>query len=309
MHHLSMMGLQAFRRVVEQQSFKNAGDSLGISGSAVSKLVAQLEENMGVRLLHRTTRSVTVTEAGNTFYKTTVNVLEEIDLAVETICANIDKPKGVLKVSVPTSFALMWLSERIPAFMARFSEVKLDLSLNDRYADLVEEGFDCAIRIATQMPDSGLFARRLGIVERVLVAAPSYLKRAPTVLSPADLTHHKCLIYTLSSTPNLWPFGSDSSPINVEVSGTFEVNNSVMLREVLVAGCGITLTPRFVVEDLLSSGQLVEVIPSFRSPPHVIYGVIAHKKYLPQKVRSFLDFVASEFAIGTPDSLNQCMPC
>lgn len=295
MSHPSLAALHAFRRVVEKQSFKKAADELGMTGGAVSKLVANLEEDLGVRLLHRTTRAVAVTEDGTLFYETAVRILQEMEIATEALRSNGGQPKGVLKVSVPTSFALMWLSKRLPDFVVRFPGVKLDLSLNDRFVDMVEEGYDCAVRIATDMPDSSLFARSLGKVERVLVAAPRYLRFAKPLNEPQDLVHHQCLVYSLSRTPNQWRFGQNAAQTTVDIASAHRVNNSVMLRDMLVAGCGITLTPDFVVRDLLESGQLVEALPAYRPAPHVIYGIIAHKRFVPQKVRAFLDFIASEY--------------
>jgi len=286
----SLNAMQAYRRVVELHSFSAAARSLDMTGGAVSKLVAQLEKDIGARLLNRTTRSVSVTEEGAGFYEAAVRVLDEVTAASEQARAKSSAPQGRLKVSVPTSFALMWLSKRVPAFLALAPRVQLDLALNDRFVDLVQEGYDCAIRIAPELPDSSLVARRLGSVDRLLVAAPKYLKRAPALERPEDLKAHDCLIYTQTASPNEWPLGGGT----VEVSGSYLANSSVMLRDALVAGCGVTLTPRFVVDDLLESGAVVEVLREYRAPPHQVYGVIAQQRYVARKVRLFLDFVAGE---------------
>lgn len=292
----SLHGIQAFRRVVELQSFGAAARSLDLTSGAVSKLVAQLEQDLGARLLNRTTRSVSVTEEGAAYYGAVVRVLDELDAAGEQARAKTATPSGTLRASVPSSFAMMWLAKRLPAFLTRHPQLKLDLSLNDRFVDLVEEGYDCAIRIATGLADSRLVARRLGTAQRVLVAAPSYLKRAPALRKPADLAAHDCLLYSETATPNEWPLGGTEQGRPVPVSGTYRVNNSVMLRDMLLAGRGITLTPRFVVDDLLAKGALAEVLRPYWPAPHEVYGVVAHQRYVAQKVRAFLEFVEREMA-------------
>ncbi|HSV52610.1 MAG TPA: LysR substrate-binding domain-containing protein [Burkholderiaceae bacterium] len=283
--------MQAFRRVVELHSFNAAARSLEMSGGAISKLVAQLEEDVGARLLNRTTRTVSVSEEGAAFYEAAVRILEEVEIASEQARSQSSVAQGRLKVAVPTSFALMWLSSRVPEFLARFPQVTLELALNDRFADLVQEGFDCALRITTQMPDSQLVARPLGTVERVIVAARSYLKNAPPLEKPEDLKAHDCLLYTQTASPNEWPLTGTAQGRPVEVRGSYRVNNSVMLRDALVAGQGVTLTPRFVVDDLLRSGALTEVLSAYRPQNHTLFGVVAHQRHVARKVRVFLDFI------------------
>jgi len=294
MPHPNLKAMHAFRRVVELHSFNAAARSLDLTGGAVSKLVAQLEEDIGVRLLNRTTRTVSVTEEGTGFYEAAVRVLDEIEAATEQARSKSSAPAGLLRVSVPTSFALMWLSKRVPDFLGRYPRLNLDLALNDRVVDLVQESFDCAIRIATQLPDSQLVARRLGRAERVLVASPQYLKHAPALDKPGDLKAHECLVYTQSAAPNAWPLGGTEDGRPVEVRGRYRVNNSIMLRDALVAGCGLTLTPHFVVADLLEDGTLVEVLRWHRAPAHNVYGVAAHQRRVAQKVRAFLDYIEEQ---------------
>ena len=222
----SLPAMQAFRRVVEQQSFGAAARSLEITGGAVSKLVAQLEHDLGVRLLHRTTRSVSVSAEGQAFYRDAVRILDEVDAAAEAVRSGAAAPGGRLRVSLPTSFALAWLAARLPAFMRAHPQIELDLALNDRYVDIVQEGFDCAIRIATHLPDSTLVARRLGVVQRLLVAAPSYLDVAPPLAKPQDLGLHACLVYSQDGGPAEWSL-QGAAPLRT--SGYCRVNNSVML--------------------------------------------------------------------------------
>lgn len=289
--------MQAFRRVVEQQSFGAAARSLDITGGAVSKLVAQLERDLGVRLLHRTTRSVSVSTEGQAFYRDAVRILDEVDAAAEAARSGAAEPGGRLRVSLPTSFALAWLAQRLPAFLHAHPQIEPDLVLDDRYVDIVQEGFDCAIRIATHLPDSTLVARRLGTVQRLLVAAPSYLEAAPPLAGPQDLGSHACLVYSQDGGPVEWPLAG-AAPLRT--GGWCRVNNSVMLRELLLAGMGLTLTADFVVGDLLATGRLVELLPAHRPAPHGVFGVVAHPRHVSRKVAAFLDFVGSELAPARP---------
>lgn len=297
-HNRNNMGLPtvhamtAFRRVVEARSFKAAAEGLGLSGGAVSKLVAQLEADLGTQLLNRTTRSVSLNEAGTQFYTTAVQMLDDLARATAQARADTRQPSGVLKVSVPTSFALMRLASRLPDFLVRYPDLQLQLNLDDRYVDLVEGGYDCALRIAARMPDSSLVARRLGTAQRVLVASSRYLLQSPALLRPSDLLGHNCLTQSATSSPALWSFsGTDGSDLVVEAAGSLRVNNSVLLRHALLSGCGISLTPRFVVEDLLESQQLVVALDDYPASALTVYGVVAHARYTPQKVKVFLDFV------------------
>jgi DNA-binding transcriptional LysR family regulator len=289
----SLPAMQAFRRVVELHSFGAAARSLQITGGAVSKLVAQLERDLGVRLLHRTTRSVSISSEGEMFYRDAVRILDEVDAAAEAVRGESSAPGGRLRVSLPTSFAIAWLAERLPGFMQAHPQIELDLVLNDRHVDIVQEGFDCAIRIATQLPDSTLVARRLGSVQRLLVASPAYLDVAPPLDQPQDLGTHACLVYSQDGGPVEWPLRG-TAPFRT--SGYVRANNSVMLRDLLLAGMGLTLTPHFVVADLLASGRLVELLPAHRPTAHGVFGVVAHPRHVSKKVAAFLDFVGNQLA-------------
>jgi len=291
MRRPSLPAMQAFRRVVELQSFGAAARSLEVTGGAVSKLVAQLEKDLGVRLLHRTTRSVSVSSQGAVYYQDAVRILDEVDAAAETVRGASAAPDGRLRVSLPTSFAIAWLASRLPAFMHACPQVELDLVLNDRYVDIVQEGFDCAIRIATLLPDSSLVARRLGKVQRLLVASPSYLDVAPPLRRPEDLSSHASLVYSQDGGPAEWPL-SGVAPL--QMHGTCRVNNSVVLRELLLAGLGVTLTPDFVVADLIAEGRLMELLPQHRPAAQGVFGIVAHQRHVSRKVAALLDFVASQ---------------
>jgi DNA-binding transcriptional LysR family regulator len=232
------------------------------------------------------------------FYEAGVRILDEVDAASEAVRSEAAAPAGRLKVSVPTSFALMWLSPRLAPFIRAHPLLELDLMLNDRYIDIVHDGFDCAIRIATRLPDSSLVARRLGQARRLLVAAPNYLRHAPPLLAPEDLEQHACLLYSQDGGPAEWPLQGTAGGAPLQVRGAFRVNNSVMLREQLLAGLGLTLTPEFVVRDLLDSGALVEVLAERRPEPLTVFGVVAHQRYVAHKVNVFLEFVGRQLERG-----------
>jgi DNA-binding transcriptional LysR family regulator len=283
---------------VELHSFHAAARSLDMTGGAVSKLVAQLERDVGVRLLHRTTRSVSVSTAGSAYYESAVRILDEVEAASEAVRLTASAPGGRLRVSVPTSFALTWLSPRLPRFVAAWPRLELDLVLNDRFVDIVQEGFDCAIRVAATLQDSTLVARPLGRVQRLLVAARSYLEQAPALEAPADLESHACLLYSLAAAPEEWPMTLEGRAKPVRVHGICRVNNSVVLRDMLLAGLGVALVPEFAVGDLVRAGKLERLLPGFEPPPLVVHGVTAHQKYMPGKVRVFLDFMADEMGAG-----------
>lgn len=281
--------MQAFRRVVELQSFNAAARSLQMSGGAVSKLVAQLEQDLGVRLLQRTTRSVRVNGEGAAFYQFAARILDDVDAAAEAVRKDVAAPAGPLRVAVPTSFALRVLAARLPHFVARHPGIVLDLVLNDRYVDIVQEGFDCAVRIASHLADSTLSARRLGTLRRVVVASPAYLQMAPPLDEPEDLQAHACLVYSQDGGPVAWPLGRAAQAL--PIVGAVRVNNSVMLRDLLVAGLGVTLTPEFVVADLLRDGSVVPVLHERPVPDLIVHGVTAHPRFVPNKVAVFFGFV------------------
>ncbi|RUL74477.1 LysR family transcriptional regulator [Dyella choica] len=289
----SLQHLRAFRALAELMSFKRAGERLGVGGSAVSKLIANLEQDLGAQLFQRTTRTLTMTEAGAVLYDSVVRILDETELAVERLRDQGTQPHGQLRVSLPHSFGLRWVSRRVPDFLARYPHLTLDLSLNDRHVDLVAERYDCALRISSALPDSSLYARRIGAVSRVLVAAPRYLRHAPALNSPADLVHHRALFYAHSDRV-AWPFVVDGRELAIPVNGRLKVDSSLMLRDALLAGMGLTLTPHFIVDDLIEAGQLISLLPTFLPATHGVYVVTSQRKHLPGKTRAWIEFIEQE---------------
>lgn len=292
----NLLALRAFRRVVESSSFTRAAEALETTPGSVSKLVAQLEQHLGTRLLQRSTRRMSLTEAGRIYYTHCVHVLDELDYAEQAVQELVEVPRGTLRVSVPTSFGILWLSERLPAFLKQYPEIRLDIVASDHYVDLVEGGFDLALRISRKLQDSSMVARPLGEIQHVVVASPAYLKTAGRPRIPADLAAHNCLVYTLSQMPGEWGFGDGKSAVAVQVRGNFQCNNSVMLRAALLQGCGITQTPLPVVEDLLASGRLVTCLDNFRPPPHRLFAMLPQQRSASPKARAFIDFIAQQVA-------------
>ncbi|MFG6433066.1 LysR family transcriptional regulator [Roseateles sp. LYH14W] len=292
----SLQSLRAFRAVGELGSFAAAARQLEVTGSAVTKLVAGLESQLGVRLLQRSTRKVSLTAAGEGFLLDCVQLLEEAEAAFARVQSQGQTVRGLLRLSVPSSFALRWLQPRLPAFLREHRELQLDLQLTDRYVDLVAERLDAAIRIGTQLPDSSLHARALGRVPRVLVAAPAYLASSPPLRGPADLTRHNALVFALSSTGSDWPFMLHGRPINVAVRGQLRADNSVMLRELLRSGLGIALTPHFIVDDLLANGELSSLLSDCMPAPLTVHAVSTQRRQPLLRTQLIVDFLARELA-------------
>ncbi len=291
-----LAAMRVFRRVVECAGFAAAARDLGLSNAAASKQVAALERALGARLLNRTTRRMSLTEAGGEYYARAVRILDELDEAGRAMRDLDAAPRGRLRVSAPMSLGLMHIARAVPAFLERHPAVELDLVMNDRVVDLVEEGFDMALRGRSQLPDSSLVARRLAPLRRVVCAAPRYLERHGTPASPADLARHECLIYTLSERPAEWRIAGRA----VKVHGRLHANNSTGLYEALLAGFGIALMPTFVVGDDLRAGRLRALFGDGAVEAQSLYAVYPQSRYVPAKVRAFIDFLASRLGPEPP---------
>jgi DNA-binding transcriptional LysR family regulator len=291
-----LAAMRVFRRVVECSGFAAAARDLGISNAVASKQVAALERALNARLLNRTTRRMSLTEAGGAYYASAVRILDEIDEAARAMQDLDAAPRGKLRVSAPMSLGLLHIARVIPDFLERHQAVELDLVMNDRVVDLVEEGFDMALRGRTQLADSSLVARRLLPIRRVVCAAPAYLERRGAPGSPADLARHECLIYTLSDRPTEWPIAGRI----VKVRGRFHANNSTGLYEALLAGFGIALMPTFLVGDDLRAGRLRVLFGDDAVETQALYAVYPQSRYVPAKVRAFIDFLAARLGPEPP---------
>ena len=295
-----LAALEAFARVAESGSFSAAARALGSSKSLISRQVSALEAELGARLISRTTRSLTLTEAGRGYYEQVTRILvqmEEADLSVSQLQAT---PRGKLRINAPMSFSLLRVAPVLPDFLALYPEIDVDLAMNDRRVDLLEEGFDLAIRIG-RLADSSLIARKLGPMRRMVCASPAYLAERGVPAAPADLKGHACLCYSNADTVDEWRFSEpDGRPIAVEVKGRVRANNGDLLRVAALRGLGLVDLPSFLVGADIEAGTLVPVLQDFIRQDGGVYAVYPHARYLPPKIRVFIDFLAERWG-GDPD--------
>jgi DNA-binding transcriptional LysR family regulator len=284
-------GMAVFAEVVEAKSFTGAARRLGMSKAAVSKQISRLEERLGARLLNRTTRKLSLTEVGAAFYERCARIVAEAEEAELAVTRLHETPRGTLRVDVPVDFGIQYLTPLLPAFMLANPELKVDISFNDRFVDLVDEGFDLAVRIG-QLPDSSLIARKLAESGAVICAAPEYWDRHGRPSHPSELARHNCFAYSYLATGNEWRLKGAEGEISVRVSGTLRANNGNALRQAAVAGLGVVATPVFMACDDLRAGRLEPVLRDYEAPRRGIYAVYPHNRHLSAKVRVFVDYLA-----------------
>lgn len=290
-----LTGMAVFAAVVEAGSLSAAARALAVSKSSVSKRISRLEDEMGVRLLNRTTRRLSLTEAGAAFYEGCRRVVAEAEAARETVAHLAAAPRGLLKVNAPMSFGVRHVGPWLPDFMARYPELAVELVLNDRVVDLIDEGFDVGIRIAA-LADSSLIARRLAPSRSILCAAPAYLERHGNPLSIEDLRAHECLLYSYQRTGGSWRLSGPGGERTVSVNGRLRVNNGDALLAAAVAGLGVTLLPCFICNEALRAGQVVQVLPEWNEPAtNAIHAVFPANRNLSPKVRVFVDYLAARY--------------
>jgi DNA-binding transcriptional LysR family regulator len=288
--------MQVFARVVEHGSFARAAERLAISTSACSRHVAELEAHLDVRLLNRTTRRLSLTESGQAFYERCVQVLADLDEAEQAAAMSAARPRGTLKLTCGISFGVRHVARLVGAFAARHPEVRFDVQLSDRFVDLVEEGFDLAIRIG-ESPTQNLIARKLGETRLVPCAAPVYLREHGAPESPADLAQHACLTYEYLPQRGTWRFQDRAGGEHtVRVAGPVHANNGDMLAAAAVEGIGIAMEPDFIVDADVAAGRLVRVLDDYVPAPTIVYAVYPSRRHLSAKVRAFVDFLAERFA-------------
>jgi DNA-binding transcriptional LysR family regulator len=290
------LAMQVFARVVEQGSFAKAAERIGISTSACSRHVAELEAHLDARLLNRTTRRLSLTESGQAFYERCVQLLADLEEAESAASASAARPRGTLKLSCGISFGVRHVARLVGAFVARHPEVRFDVQLSDRFVDLVEEGFDLAIRIG-ESPTQNLIARKLGETRLVPCAAPIYLREHGAPETPADLARHACLTYEYLALRDTWRF-IDRAGVEhaIRVAGPVHANNGDLLVATAVEGIGISMEPDFIVAADLAAGRLVQVLADYAPAPTSIYAVYPSRRHLSAKVRTFVDFLAERFA-------------
>ncbi|WP_096704538.1 LysR family transcriptional regulator [Magnetospirillum sp. 15-1] len=284
----------AFVRVAETGSFSEAARRLNLSKSMISRQVSALEADLGVRLLHRTTRSLSPTEAGRAYLERCQRILADLDEANLLVSHLQAVPRGRLRVSAPLSFGIGHLSSCLPGFLERYPEIELEMGFTDRHVDLVEEGWDLAVRIG-RLADSSLIVRRLAPVRRLAAASPAYLARRGTPVRPEDLAGHDCLTHG-GRVHSEWRFtGDDGKPLQVEVRGRFDADNGDVLRDMALAGLGIVLLPSFFLGDDIRAGKLVPLLEKYVPLDSSLNAVYPHGRHLSPKVRAFVDHLAATF--------------
>jgi DNA-binding transcriptional LysR family regulator len=294
-------GMQVFSRVAALGSLSAAARALGMSQTMATKHIAATEERLGVKLLHRTTRRLTLTEAGRRYLESVERILADVEDAESSAAADRFEVRGTLRVNAPLSFGVREIAPLMAAFCHRHPGLVVDLGLSDRVVDLIEEGWDLAIRIG-RLPDSSLTSRRLAPSRLVLAAAPAYLDAHGTPVRVEDLQRHNCLGYTLSrvQSPNRWIFGPEGRS-SVAVSGSFKASNGDALLAAALSGLGVIYEPTFLVGDALRSGALVPLV--LDEPFYDGLGIFAlhpAARMAPAKVRALIDFLAARFGPRPP---------
>ena len=289
--------MTTFVKVVESEGFSAAARALGISPSMATTHVRALEERLGVRLLNRSTRRVSLTEAGQIYYDRCLQILAEVEDAERVAQALQSTPRGTLRLN--TSVAIPpFLAPVIAEFVTLYPDVSINMTMTDRMIDLVEEGFDLAVRNML-IPDSSLIVRRVATYRFVVCGAPGYFAARGMPKQPADLVHHNCLIYSHSAWGHEWRFAAPDGEQSISVSGNLQANSDNALRLAAVHGQGLALAPTFLVADEIKSGRLVPVLGRFLQTDHAINAIYPHRRHLSAKVRVMVDFLADAFR-GTP---------
>ena len=281
--------IKVFINVVETGSFTAASERMGLSRAAASKYVTQLEEHLGGRLLNRTTRHVSTTESGRLYFERCKDILYHLEEADGMVSGLSAQPRGTLRISCPTFFASRHLLPLITEFHQLYPEVDIELMCAERIVDLVDEGYDLAIRI-TDAPDPELIARKLAHCRHALVASPDYLAKHPPLNSPEDLKQHACVQY-VHFPSDTWPFTRAGTDHSVKITPSMKTNNPDVLLEAAIAGMGVTVVPTFLVSDAIRSGKLKTVLSEYHTFEPLIYVVYASRHHLPAKTRVFVDYI------------------
>lgn len=287
--------MRAFIDVVDAEGFSAAGRKIGRSKALLSKYVRELEDELGALLLNRTTRQFSLTEAGHTYYRRATELVREIDSLADIVRDSSGDVRGRIKLSAPRTFADAAIGQALIDFAVAFPEIVLDIQLDDRFVDLVEEGFDLAIRIS-RLDDSSLIARRLAPFAVRLCASPALISRVGSPSRPQDLANLPCVIDTNGRWLSNWPFRGDGDEnFTVTVSGPIEINSPLATRAAALAGLGFSICPDFIVEEDIAAGRLIPLLDSYLPTGGGIYAVYPHRRYQPAKVRVLMDFLAAWF--------------
>jgi DNA-binding transcriptional LysR family regulator len=287
-------GMRTIIAAVETGSFTAAGERQGISKALVSKYVGEVERRLGVRLFNRSTRRLALTEEGRRYYDQALPLLEEFSVMVDNVTGAQSAPRGLLRVSVPQTFGEMSLSPLVPKFLKTYPDLSLDLQLSDRMIDMLEEGVDVVIRIGG-VDDSNLIARPIKTLPLTLCASPEYIAQHGEPLCAEDITQHTCIIDSNFRIGKQWPIvDPEGQTTSIEVSSNIAVNSPRAVKEIAIAGGGIGMIPRFIIESELQKGRLKEILPDHKTLEFGLFAIYPHRRYLSKKVRCFIEFLMDE---------------
>ncbi len=296
----TLHSMRLFAEVVESGSFSAAGRKFGLAASSVSRQVGSLEDALEARLLNRSTRKLSLTEAGRLYHERVRQILADVEDANRCVSHLEAVPRGLLRINGPTVFGRLHIAPHLPEFFERFPEIDIDLTLTDHFVDVIEEGADVVVRVGG-LADSSLFARRLAPNRRVMCASPAYLDPNGRPEKPGDLTKHTCIVYKLHSTVGTWHVccGESGAKETVQVSGRLTANNAEALHESVLGSVGIALLPIWLVGQDLQAGRLERVLPTLEADltkdETAIHAVYPHKRLLSAKVRAFVDFLVEKY--------------
>lgn len=294
MQQYDLIALHSFMAVVETTSFKRAAEKLEVSTAAISRRVSALEKALGVKLLNRTTRQIDLTDAGKQFYDDLQDIFCSLDEAEERLQQGRETVKGNLRIAAPLSFGTMCIAPVLPGFMKRYPALNVQLQLEDRFADIVLEGIDIAVRIGVP-EDSSLVAIRIASVPRAFCASPSYLEQYGEPKTPSDLTGHNCLHYNHISMKEEWSYLKGGKMHKFDVTGTLSTNNGEVLRDAAIEGIGLTLLPAFIVADALRAGTLKVIMTQYCPKPFGLYVVRSSRQFTPARMKLFIDYLKDVF--------------
>ncbi|MEK9846158.1 LysR family transcriptional regulator, partial [Thalassospira sp.] len=291
--------MEIFVHAVEEGSFSAAARTMRLSPSAVSKYISRLEDRLGARLLMRTTRQLSLTEEGRAFYERARTILNEIEEAEEVVTQLYAAPRGTLRINASVAFTKMQVVPLIPEFLARYPDVRIELTLDDKFTDLVNDGYDLAIRLSA-LEDSSLIARKYAVNRRMIVASPEYLEKNGIPRKPQDLENHNCLHLSSRESFNDWHFETPDGHVAFRAQGSFSANDGDVLHEAVLAGLGMARLAEYLVHEDIRAGRLTPVLTEYVHDQAWISAVYPHKRHLSPKVRAFVDFLAEKFTPVPP---------
>ncbi|GIU49460.1 MULTISPECIES: LysR family transcriptional regulator [Shewanella] len=294
-------GVVIFTQVIESGSFSEAAEKTGHSTSFISKAITKLEQRLKTRLLHRTTRSLSLTPEGKLFHQQCVQMVADAEQAVVMLDSNQQTPTGTLKISCPVTFGLQYLQPILSIYMNLYPQIKLDIDFSDRHVDLVQDGYDLAIRATQQLDDSSLICKRISQFHAYTIATPAYLAKHGTPLTPEDLITHQCICYSNLKQPNRWVFEhSQKDTITIDVPQVIACNNADMELAMVLDGHGISRLPSFYLTKALAKNKLTVLFQDYHQPEVDIYAIYPSRKHLTPKVRCFIDLLVEHMPSQTP---------